>query len=89
MLKQKYRWPVAKTTFHFEQSLAELESLVERMESGEMTLEDSLKAFEQGIKYTRDCQNALAKAEQKVQLLLQKNGQMEAQPFATPADGEE
>ena len=81
---------MAKTTFHFEQSLAELESLVERMESGEMTLEDSLKAFEQGIKYTRDCQNALAKAEQKVQLLLQKNGQMEAQPFATPAaDSEE
>ncbi|CCK77784.1 MAG: exodeoxyribonuclease VII small subunit [Oleispira antarctica] len=76
---------MAKTTFHFEQSLAELESLVERMESGEMSLEDSLKAFEQGIKYTRDCQNALAKAEQKVQLLLQKNGQMEAQPFNTPS----
>ncbi len=77
---------MAKTTFHFEQSLAELESLVERMESGEMTLEDSLKAFEQGIKYTRDCQNALSKAEQKVQLLLQKNGQMEAQPFLTQSD---
>ncbi|MFT4764157.1 MAG: exodeoxyribonuclease VII small subunit [Oleispira sp.] len=75
---------MAKTTFHFEQSLAELESLVERMESGEMSLEDSLKAFEQGIKYTRDCQNALTKAEQKVQLLLQKNGQMEAQPFNSP-----
>jgi exodeoxyribonuclease VII small subunit len=80
---------MAKTTFHFEQSLAELEGLVERMESGEMTLEDSLKAFEQGIKYTRDCQNALAKAEQKVQLLLQKNGQMEAQPFATTATDSE
>ena len=79
---------MAKTTFHFEQSLAELEDLVERMESGEMTLEDSLKAFEQGIKYTRDCQNALAKAEQKVQLLLQKNGQMEAQPF-TVTDSED
>lgn len=74
---------MAKTTFHFEQSLAELESLVERMESGEMSLEDSLKAFEQGIKYTRDCQNALTKAEQKVQLLLQKNGRIEAQPFDT------
>jgi exodeoxyribonuclease VII small subunit len=81
---------VAKTTFHFEQSLAELESLVERMESGDMSLEDSLKAFEQGIKYSRDCQNALSKAEQKVQLLLQKNGQMEAQPFASnSAEGEE
>lgn len=79
---------MAKTTFHFEQSLAELEDLVERMESGEMTLEDSLKAFEQGIKYTRDCQNALAKAEQKVQLLLQKNGQMEAQPY-TATDSED
>jgi exodeoxyribonuclease VII small subunit len=76
---------MAKTTFHFEESLAELESLVERMESGEMSLEDSLKAFEQGIKYTRDCQNALTKAEQKVQLLLQKNGQMEAQPFISPS----
>ena len=80
---------MAKSTFHFEQSLAELESLVEQMESGEMSLEDSLKAFEQGIKYTRDCQNALNKAEQKVQLLLQKNGQMEAQPFNSPVDGEE
>ncbi len=80
---------MAKSTFHFEQSLAELESLVEQMESGEMSLEDSLKAFEQGIKYTRDCQNALNKAEQKVQLLLQKNGQMEAQPFNAPVDGEE
>jgi exodeoxyribonuclease VII small subunit len=76
---------MAKTTFHFEESLAELESLVERMESGEMSLEDSLKAFEQGIKYTRDCQSALTKAEQKVQLLLQKNGQMEAQPFISPS----
>jgi exodeoxyribonuclease VII small subunit len=80
---------MAKTTFHFEQSLAELESLVERMESGEMSLEDSLKAFEQGIKYTRDCQNALTKAEQKVQLLLQKNGQMEAQPFNSPLIADE
>lgn len=80
---------MAKTTFHFEQSLAELESLVERMESGDMTLEDSLKAFEQGIKYTRDCQNALDKAEQKVQLLLKKNGQMEAQPFIETGEGED
>jgi len=74
---------VAKQSFHFEQSLAELESLVEKMESGEMSLEESLKAFEQGIKYTRDCQQALDKAQQKVQLLIQKNGVTEAQPFNT------
>jgi exodeoxyribonuclease VII small subunit len=72
---------VAKQSFHFEQSLAELEALVEKMESGEMSLEESLKAFEQGIKYTRDCQQALDKAQQKVQLLIQKNGVTEAQPF--------
>ena len=74
---------MAKQSFHFEQSLAELESLVEKMESGEMSLEESLKAFEQGIKYTRDCQQALDKAQQKVQLLIQKNGVTEAQPFNT------
>lgn len=72
---------MAKQSFHFEQSLAELETLVEKMESGEMSLEESLKAFEQGIKYTRDCQQALDKAQQKVQLLIQKNGVTEAQPF--------
>ena len=72
---------MAKQSFHFEQSLAELEALVEKMESGEMSLEESLKAFEQGIKYTRDCQQALDKAQQKVQLLIQKNGVTETQPF--------
>ena len=71
----------AKQGFQFEQSLAELEALVERMESGEMSLEESLKAFEQGIKYTRECQKALSKAEQKVQQLIQKNGQTEIVPF--------
>lgn len=50
----------------FEQSLAELQTLVERLESGELSLEDSLGAFEQGIRLTRECQGALAQAEQKV-----------------------
>jgi len=68
-------------SFNFEKSLAELEELVEQMETGELSLEDSLKAFEQGIKYVNGCQQALAKAEQKVQVLLQKNGQLEAEPF--------
>lgn len=55
---------------NFEQSLVELEALVEQMEEGELSLEDSLKAFEKGIKLTRSCQQALKEAEQKVQLLL-------------------
>ena len=67
--------------FEFEHSLAELESLVQRMESGDMTLEQSLKAFEQGVKLTRSCQKALTDAEQKVQLLLEKNGVLTTEPF--------
>lgn len=72
---------MAKQSFNFEQSLADLEELVEQMESGELSLEESLKSFEQGIKYVNGCQQALAKAEQKVQVLMQKNGQLEAEPF--------
>ena len=60
----------AKKPLNFEQALGELETLVTAMESGEMSLEESLQAFEQGVKLTRDCQQALTEAEQKVQLLL-------------------
>ncbi|MDH1867058.1 exodeoxyribonuclease VII small subunit [Pseudomonas sp. GW6] len=67
----------------FEHSLAELQTLVERMESGELSLEDSLTAFEQGIGLTRECQAALAQAEQKVQILLERDGELQATPFDT------
>ncbi|KUM37907.1 exodeoxyribonuclease VII small subunit [Pseudomonas sp. EpS/L25] len=70
----------------FEQSLAELQILVERLESGELSLEDSLGAFEQGIRLTRECQGALAQAEQKVQILLEKDGELSAAPFAPTED---
>lgn len=70
-----------KAAVDFEQSLTELQSLVERLENGEMSLEDSLTAFEQGIRLTRDCQTALAQAEQKVSLLLERNGELEEAPF--------
>ncbi|MNH36895.1 Exodeoxyribonuclease 7 small subunit [compost metagenome] len=46
-----------------------------------MSLEESLAAFEQGIALTRDCQGALAQAEQKVQILLERDGELAAQPF--------
>lgn len=71
----------AKKTPDFEQSLAELEQLVEAMESGELSLEDSLAAFEKGIKLSRDCQSALQNAEQRVQTLVEKNGQLVASPM--------
>jgi len=58
----------------FEQSMKELEKIVEALESGTLSLEDSLQRFEQGIQLTRGCQKALQEAEQKVKILLEKNG---------------
>jgi exodeoxyribonuclease VII small subunit len=65
----------------FEQSLKELEALVERMEQGDLSLEESLQHFERGVQLTRACQQALKEAEQKVETLLKKNGQEEVVPF--------
>ncbi|HAG73033.1 MAG TPA: exodeoxyribonuclease VII small subunit [Gammaproteobacteria bacterium] len=64
-------------SFDFEKTLADLETLVSSMEEGELSLEDSLKAFEKGIKLTRDCQTALQVAEQKVQILINEHGDTE------------
>jgi exodeoxyribonuclease VII small subunit len=58
----------------FEQALRELEALVEKLESGELSLEESLKHFERGVSLTRICQSALENAEQKVQILTEKSG---------------
>ena len=56
--------------YPFEESLEKLSRLVEKMESGDLSLEESLKVFEEGIKLSKDCQNALSEAEKKVQALL-------------------
>ncbi|WP_373092581.1 MULTISPECIES: exodeoxyribonuclease VII small subunit [Zhongshania] len=63
-------------TVNFETALSELEKLVQSMESGDLSLEHSLKAFEDGMQLSRDCQQALADAEQKVQLLMNKDGEI-------------
>ena len=65
----------------FEESLNELEALVERMESGDLTLEESLGAFEQGVALTRNCQQALQAAEQKVEILTAKTRDAPTEPF--------
>jgi len=70
----------------FEASLTQLETLVEKLENSEFTLEQSLQAFESGVKLTRQCQQALSQAEQKVQLLIEENGQSQATPFQGDAD---
>ncbi len=56
----------------FEETLAELERLVAQLESGDLPLDVALSTFEQGVRLTRECQAALAAAQQKVQLLLQR-----------------
>ena len=58
-----------ETAIDFEKSLTELEQLIETMEKGELTLEESLQQFERGVILTRACQKALSEAEQKVKIL--------------------
>lgn len=70
----------------FEQALEELEQIVEQMEQGEISLEQSLKAFERGIHLTRTCQQALREAEQKVQKLVEKNGTARLEPLESDED---
>ena len=59
----------------YEAAVSEMESLVERLEKGDISLEESLKLYESGVLLTRDCQQALQKAEQKIQILLKQSGQ--------------
>lgn len=68
-------------TPNFEQAMQELETLVERMEKGDLTLEQSLKDFERGVALTRICQSALRDAEQKVQMLTKQAGTETLVPF--------
>ena len=72
---------MAKKKMNFEKSLSELEALVEEMEQGDLSLEDSLKHFEKGIGLTTECQQALQSAELKVQELVEKNGKILEKDF--------
>ncbi|MDH3550056.1 MAG: exodeoxyribonuclease VII small subunit [Gammaproteobacteria bacterium] len=67
--------------FNLEKSLADLEELVEELESGDLPLEKALKKFEEGIKLTRGCQAALKEAEQKVEVLLNSAGGEDLEDF--------
>ena len=73
--------PKKKNSSNFEKDLQELEALVEKMEEGDLSLEDSLVHFERGIALTRACQKALTEAEQKIQILLAEDGSQKLQPF--------
>lgn len=64
-----------------EQALTDLEKLVEKMEKGNLALEESLDYFEEGINLTKVCQKQLQEAEQRVQILLKKNGDLQLEDF--------
>lgn len=72
----------------FESAIKELESLVEQMEQGDITLEQSLENFERGIELTRSCQTALQEAEQKVQILTRQQGEETIADFQDSASSE-
>ncbi len=75
-----------KTSPDFETALSELQTLVTQLESGELSLEASLAAFEQGVRLTRDCQSALSQAEQKVKILLERDGELSEADLDTSPD---
>jgi exodeoxyribonuclease VII small subunit len=68
---------------NFEKAFTQLQEVVKKLESGSLTLEDSLQAFEEGVKYTRFCQESLTQAEQKVEQLLKvsADGKTTTKPF--------
>jgi len=70
-----------KNLGQLEKSLGELEALVERLESGELSLQQALEEFERGVKLTRLCQTALKEAEQKVEILLKNTEDAAPVPF--------
>jgi exodeoxyribonuclease VII small subunit len=74
----------------FESALSQLESIVARLEDGDLPLEESLKLFEEGIKLSRFCNQKLNEAHKKVELLLKRNGEeLELHPFEPEEAAEE
>ena len=65
----------------FERALSELEATVDKLEHGDLSLEQALEQFERGVALARDCQAALKQAEQKVEILLQKSATATPEPF--------
>jgi exodeoxyribonuclease VII small subunit len=65
----------------FEEALAELEEIVEKLEKGQLSLDESLGLFEKGIKLVRECNCRLKSAQQKVEQLIEENGELRTEKF--------
>ena len=66
----------------FEAALAELETLVDKMESGDQSLEEALKSFQRGVELTRTCQQGLKEAEQQVEKLIKESEDSATEPYS-------
>ena len=73
-------------TPEFEEALTELESLVERLERGDLPLDEALKTFERGVELTRHCQSSLKAAQQKVEILLKRGSTTSVETFRPDDD---
>ena len=67
----------------FEAALAELETLVDKMESGDQSLEEALKSFQRGVELTRTCQQGLKEAEQQVEKLIKESEDSATEPHSS------
>ncbi|MDG0979244.1 MAG: exodeoxyribonuclease VII small subunit [Halieaceae bacterium] len=81
---------MSDNTLDFEAAMSRLEILVSQMESGELTLEQSVAVFEEGVMLSKQAQAALQAAEQKVKILMESNGELTAEPFVieSPSDAQ-
>lgn len=73
-------------SFHFETALQQLTDIVDTLEKGQLGLEESLALFEKGTQLTKQCQMALKQAEQKVQILIEKNNEAALEDFDVSDD---
>ena len=81
--------PEAPKKPDFERTLARLEEVVQRLESPQLSLDDAMKLFEEGVALSRECQKQLEEAEGRVEILLKKaDGKLAAEPFDPERDGE-
>ena len=68
-------------TIDFEKHLAELESLVAKLESGDLSLDEALAAYEKGVALTRECQTALDAAQARIQAVSEQDGEITSEPL--------
>lgn len=81
--------PVQDETQSFEAALAQLEALVDRLEQGDLALEEALSAFEEGVALARRCATQLGDAERRIEVLLHQGGGWVTRPLeAPPGEGE-